>query len=86
MLFHEWARKAVASSPTAGGIRAVEHWRAIVANAHMLDARSQLTVFLETDFVNDVFTPNPQLETNLTGVVDELLQLTHASKTLRVNA
>jgi len=88
MLFHEWARKAVAfvSYGAAGGIRAVEHWRAIVANAHMLDARSQLTVFLETDFVNDVFTPNPQLETNLAGVVDELLQLTHASKTLRVNA
>lgn len=87
MLFAEWAHKPVAfaSYGAAGGIRAVEHWRAIVANVYMLDARSQLSVFLGTDFVNDVFTPNPQLEADLAGVIDELLPLIPVSKTLRVS-
>lgn len=85
MLFAEWRHKPVSivSYGAGGGIRAAEHWRAIVANTYMLDTRAQLTVFLDTDFVNDVFTPAPQLETNLGGMVSELLELTKASKTLR---
>lgn len=88
MLFAEWAHKPVAfaSYGAAGGVRAAEHWRAIVANVYMLDTRAQLTVFLDSDFVNDVFTPAAQLEANLGGLVGELLELTKASKTLRVGA
>lgn len=88
MLFSEWAHKpvAIASYGAGGGIRAAEHWRAIVANVFMLDARSQLTVFIDSDFVNDVFTPNPQLEANLGGLVEELLTLSQVGKSLRVNA
>lgn len=88
MLFAEWMHKPVAfaSYGVAGGVRAAEHWRAIVANVSMFDTRAQLTVYIESDFVNDVFTPNPQLETNLGSVVDELIRLIEVSKTLRVNA
>lgn len=85
MLFAEWRHKpiSIVSYGAAGGIRAAEHWRAIVANTYMLDTRAQLTIFLDSDFVNDVFTPAPHLQTNLDGMIAELLELTKASKTLR---
>ena len=85
MLFAEWAHKPVGfvGYGAAGGIRAVEHWRAIVANVYMLDARQQLSFFLETDFVDNTLMPNPVLETNLAALVEELVTLTQASKTLR---
>ena len=88
MLFGEWANKPVAlvSYGAAGGVRAAEHWRAIVANASMLDARAQVTAFLDSDFVNNVFTPNPQLVANLEELVRELRALTAASQAMRVSA
>lgn len=88
MLYPEWKHKAIAFAAygPGGGQRAVEHWRAIVSNAYMLGTRSQLSVFLRSDFVNDVFAPHPQLETNLHGLIDELLHLTRASQSLRVEA
>lgn len=87
-LFSEWAKKPVAFAGygASGGIRSVEHWRVIVGNVFMFDTRSQMTVFLDSDFVDNVFTPAPILETSLKGMVDELIGLTHMSKALQVSA
>lgn len=88
MLFAEWLNKPVGfvSYGAAGGVRSTEHWRAIVANLGMLDTRAQVTAFLDSDFVNNVFTPHPQLQENLEGLVTELTMLIKVSKELRVNA
>ncbi|MGJ3507612.1 NADPH-dependent FMN reductase [Enemella sp. A6] len=58
-LYGEWRDKAVGfvSYGAAGGVRAAEHWRAIVANAHMWDVRGQVTAFLTDDFTDGEFTP-----------------------------
>lgn len=84
-LFSEWVHKpvAIASYGQAGGVRAAEHWRAIVKNVRMLDTRSQITVFTDFDFTDGKFIPNPQLTKNLGVFVEELISLTRASKTLQ---
>ncbi|NLT31027.1 MAG: NAD(P)H-dependent oxidoreductase, partial [Propionibacterium sp.] len=58
-LYGEWRDKAVGfvSYGAAGGVRAVEHWRGIVANAHMSDVRGQVTFFLTDDVTDGEFTP-----------------------------
>lgn len=48
----EWADKPVAfvSYGAEGGVRAVEHWRQIVANFHMFGVRQQISLSLFTEF------------------------------------
>lgn len=48
----EWADKAVAfvSYGAEGGVRAVEHWRQIIANFHMHGVRQQISLSLFTEF------------------------------------
>lgn len=85
MLFGEWAHKPVGfvGYGAAGGIRAVEHWRAIVANLYMMDARQQVSIFLETDFIDNTFSPAPQRQTDLEALITEVLSLSQLSKTLQ---
>lgn len=51
----EWGYKAVGfiSYGADNGIRAVEHWRSIVSNFHMVDVRTQLSLSLFTDLDAD---------------------------------
>lgn len=81
----EWRQKAVAfvAYGADGGVRAVEHWRSITANMAMLDARSQVSLSLFTDFGDTGFAPSERRETELSGLFDELETLTHASAGIR---
>ncbi|WKD57984.1 NADPH azoreductase [Corynebacterium capitovis DSM 44611] len=55
----EWAGKPVAfvAYGADGAIRAVEHWRQIVANFSMNDIRNQVSLGLFDDFTNGSFAP-----------------------------
>jgi NAD(P)H-dependent FMN reductase len=59
VLYPEWNNKAVAfvSYGADNGVRAVEHWRAIVANVKMADVRAQLALSTFFDFDDAVFAP-----------------------------
>ncbi|MQY20314.1 NADPH-dependent FMN reductase [Nocardia macrotermitis] len=74
----EWARKTIGfvSYGADGGIRAVEQWRQIVANFHMVDIRSQVALGLFTDFGTDGFAPMERREGELTGLLDNLIDAT----------
>lgn len=81
----EWGRKAVAfvAYGADGGVRAVEHWRAITANMSMLAARPQVSLSLFTDFGEHGFVPSERRDAELTTVLDELEALTAAARRLR---
>lgn len=51
----EWARKPVAfvSYGADNGVRAVEHWRQIVANFHMVGVRQQVSLSRFSEFGDD---------------------------------
>ena len=51
----EWARKPVAfvSYGADNGVRAVEHWRQIVANFHMVGVRQQVSLSRFREFGDD---------------------------------
>lgn len=78
VLYPEWANKTVAfvGYGAVGGVRAVEHWRGIVANASMFAARSQVAVNVMTDFPGGEFAPSERLLGDLTTMLDELVTLT----------
>ncbi|QGH68201.1 NADPH-dependent FMN reductase [Pseudactinotalea sp. HY158] len=78
VLYPEWAGKTVAfvGYGASGGIRAVEHWRGIVANASMFATRNQVAVNTLTDFPGGELAPSDRLAADLTGVLDELVTLT----------
>jgi NAD(P)H-dependent FMN reductase len=81
----EWRQKSVAfvAYGADGGVRAVEQWRTITANMAMLDARSQVSLSLFTDFGDTGFTPSERRDGELSGLFDELETLTDASSRLR---
>ncbi|MFN8110672.1 MAG: NAD(P)H-dependent oxidoreductase [Thermoleophilia bacterium] len=70
----EWAGKAVAfvSYGADGGIRAVEHWRQITANFHMVDVRAQVPLSLFMDFGADGFAPVERRAGELGILLDQL--------------
>lgn len=81
----EWRKKAVGfvAYGADGGVRAVEQWRTIIANMAMLDARSQVSLSLFTDFGEAGFVPLDRREGELAGLFDELEALTAAAHELR---
>lgn len=79
VLFVEWRHKAIGfvGYGAATGVRAVEHWRAVVANASMLQARNQAGVNVFTAFSPDgTFTAPEELVTTLRTTLGELEELT----------
>ena len=70
----EWAGKPVAfvGYGAAGGVRAVEHWRAIVKNFSMVDVRNQLDLNLFTEFTAEGFAPNERRESEFEAMLVEL--------------
>jgi NAD(P)H-dependent FMN reductase len=85
-LFAEWNDKAAGfvSYGGAGGARAVEHLRLVLAEVRVATVRAQLTLSMWTDFENfTTFQPTPQHEKALGGVLDEVLAWTGALKPLR---
>lgn len=72
----EWAGKAVAfvGYGASNGLRAVEHWRTIVANFQMFALRNQIELNLFTEFGEDGLTPNDRRGEELENVLGELEQ------------
>jgi NAD(P)H-dependent FMN reductase len=75
-VYAEWANKAAGfvSYGAAGGIRAVEHLRLILAELQVATVRTQLTLNSYTDFENFyVFKPTGQHEETLNMVFDQVM-------------
>lgn len=70
----EWSDKPVAfvGYGSAGAIRAVEHWRHIVANLSMFDVRNQLDLGLFTEFDDNGVAPNERRPEEMTAIFDDL--------------
>ncbi|CAN92038.1 NAD(P)H-dependent oxidoreductase [Sorangium sp. So ce327] len=85
-LYKEWNNKAAGfvSYGSAGGSRAVEHLRLVMAELQIADVRSQVMLSLFDDFENfSVFKPRPRHEKSVGTLLDQLLAWAGAMKTLR---
>lgn len=74
-LFGEWAGKPVAfvGYGADGGVRAVEHWRQIVANLSMTGIRNQVALHIFGEDVEDGdFAPREHKLAALTRALDDL--------------
>ncbi|WP_374929017.1 NADPH-dependent FMN reductase [Kytococcus sedentarius] len=86
VLYVEWVKKSIAfvSYGALSGARAVEHWRGIVANANMLQARSQVSLPLFDSVQEDGTIKPPQpVADGVSGMLSELEDLTRLSGTHR---
>jgi NAD(P)H-dependent FMN reductase len=75
-LYAEWNNKAAGfvSYGSAGGTRAVEHLRLVMAELQVADVRAQVALSLFTDFENfSNFTPAPHHQPSLGVVLDQVL-------------
>jgi NAD(P)H-dependent FMN reductase len=88
-LYLEWNNKAVGfvSYGVAGGIRAVEHLRVIVAELQMADVRNQVAISLINDFTNfTTFNPSEVHEASLSALLNQLVSWSDALAPLRTPA
>lgn len=85
-LFAEWNNKAAGfvGYGSAGGARAVEHLRLVMAEVQVATVRNQLMLSLRDDFENySVFKPRAFHEKSLGQVFDQVIAWGGAMKTLR---
>ena len=85
-LYHEWTNKAAGfvSYGSAGGMRAVEAWRGIMAEIQIADVRAQVPLSLFTDFENfTMFKPDPSHEAKVGTMLDQVVSWGTALKTVR---
>jgi len=85
-LFVEWNNKAAGfvSYGGAGGIRAVEQLRPIMAEMMMADVRTQVMLSLFTDFVNHTeFKPDSHHDREFDMLFDQVISWSKALKTIR---
>lgn len=70
----EWTGKAAAlvSYGAESGVRAVEHWRQILANFSMLVVRAQVSMSMFTEWDGDTFAPNERRPEELSTLFDQL--------------
>ena len=88
-LYKEWNNKAAGfvSYGSAGGVRAVEHLRLIMAELQIADVRAQVMLSLFTDFENySTFKPAPHHEKTVSAMLDQLLAWSAAMRTVRRGA
>src|SRR4051794_22877225 len=81
-----WNNKAagIVSYGSTGGARAAEHLRGILGELKVADVRTHPTLSLFTDFENgSVFKPAELHLTNVTAMLDEVVQWSGALKTIR---
>ncbi|HUE88439.1 MAG TPA: NAD(P)H-dependent oxidoreductase [Vicinamibacterales bacterium] len=82
----EWNNKAAGfvSYGSAGGVRAVEHLRLIMAELQVADVRAQVMLSLFTDFENySTFKPAPQHERTVEQMLDQVLAWGAALRAVR---
>lgn len=85
-LYAEWNNKAAGfvSYGSAGGTRAVEQLRLIMAELQIADVRAQAMFYLATDFENySVFKPAEGKEKQVGGMLDQLVAWSEAMRTVR---
>ena len=85
-LYAEWNNKAAAfvSYGSAGGARAVEHLRLIMAELQVATVRAQVMLSLATDFENySTFKPAARHDNEVTAMLDQLVSWASALKTVR---
>jgi NAD(P)H-dependent FMN reductase len=85
-LYKEWNNKAAGfvSYGSAGGTRAVEHLRLVMAELQVADVRAQVALSLFTDFENmSNFKPAAHHEKSMNNMLDQLVAWSGALKTLR---
>ena len=84
----EWAHKAVGfvSYGADGGVRAVEQWRTVVANVMMTDVRAQVSLLVFEDWHEGEFRPLDRREGELNTMLDQLVDMTEAVRTLRMES
>ncbi|SCX90214.1 NAD(P)H-dependent FMN reductase [Nitrosospira sp. Nl5] len=85
-LYKEWNNKVAGfvGYGSAGGTRAVEQLRLIMAELQVATVRSQVMLSLFTDFENmSVFKPDPRKEQSLNSMLDQLIAWSTALKTVR---
>src|SRR3989449_4923017 len=85
-LFREWNDKAAGfvSYGGAGGARAVEQLRLVMAGGQIATVRNPVLLFLFTDFENfSVFKPAPQPEKSVNAMLDQVIAWGGALKPLR---
>ena len=88
-LYREWNNKAAGfvSYGSAGGARAVETLRLIMAEIQVADVRAQVMFSLFTDFKNfSEFAPDPRHDAELDAMLKQLLAWGTALKTVRADA
>ena len=89
-LYREWNNKAagfVSYGGNAGGSRAVEHLRLIMAEMMVATVRSQVLLSLVTDFQQFTnFTPAPSHEREVHAMLDQLIAWGDALKHMRIDA
>lgn len=85
LLYPEWNHKAVGfvAYGADGGVRAVEHWRTIVANVRMVAVRAQVSLSQFLDFTDGSFTPTERRAAELDNMLNQLVEMTAAVRTLR---
>ena len=85
VLYPEWSDKPVAfvGYGADGAVRAVEHWRTIVANARMVAVRAQVALSLFQDFTDGELTPIERREGELSAVFEEVEQMAGALAPVR---
>lgn len=85
-IYKEWNNKAAGfvSYGSAGGARAVEQLRLIMAELQIADVRAQVMLSLFSDFENfSVFKPDPRHERSVNVMMDQVIAWGGALKTLR---
>ncbi len=85
-LYKEWNNKAAGfvGYGSAGGARAVEHLRLVMAEVQVATVRNQVMLSLYTDFENfSVFKPGAQQEKALNTMLDQLIAWSGAMRSLR---
>ena len=85
-LFAEWNNKAAGfvGYGSAGGARAVEHLRLVMAEVHVATVRAQVMLSLHDDFENfSIFKPRGHHEKTLAQVFDQLIAWGGALQGLR---
>ena len=85
-VYAEWNNKAAGfvGYGSAGGVRAVENLRLIMAELQVADVRAQVALSLMTDFENySVFTPADHHAQTLTGMLDQVVSWSEALAPVR---
>jgi NAD(P)H-dependent FMN reductase len=85
-LFAEWNNKAAGfvGYGSAGGVRAVEHLRLVMAEVQVATVRNQVALSLFTDFENfTTFKPDPRHEKSVNAMLDQVLAWGGALQPLR---